>query len=487
LIGIQKILLMNEFIKINSNNINGYNISVVAIQNYGPSGSLFLQSLLDYHPNILSIPALYIRDYFEFWDNLNDNNKKNNVISSFIGKHSYWFDSSLASAHGWGLDQMGDSMNEKIFISEKIFRNKLEDFFLNVSIIDRKQFFIAVYLAYAHAIKKDFKYPVIISFPIHSLPKHYAQHLVDDFKDVQFVYTIRESVQCIGSLINHVIKYKAPLNPVECAFSQILDNYCQHVGKSFYVYGDRPYFNNYTNQSKAVKLEDLHTKPKVTMFKLVKWLEIEWDDCLLKSTFDGKKWWNRPESKRLSGFGNRIIKQKYKTIINKFDRIRLHALLYKKHVIWNYKTHWFAEYLTMRFLIFFSLVLPFKSEFKVIPSRINFTIIRPLIKLFRNRYSQLKNRIKHILLYQFKLSFLLQLKNFFRRNSQIFLFSYILTLYIITKRCFMIILILLSTVFIIPLALILLMRDYLVIRWWLYKGWFVNRIEINSIVKPITV
>lgn len=35
---------------------------VVAIQNYGSSGTLFIQSLLDNHPQILSIPALFYPD-----------------------------------------------------------------------------------------------------------------------------------------------------------------------------------------------------------------------------------------------------------------------------------------------------------------------------------------------------------------------------------------------------------------------------------------
>ena len=56
------------------------NISVLAIQNYGPSGSLFLQSLVDDHPNILSIPALYMLNYYSFWDG-----QKYKDVSSLIG------------------------------------------------------------------------------------------------------------------------------------------------------------------------------------------------------------------------------------------------------------------------------------------------------------------------------------------------------------------------------------------------------------------
>ena len=52
--------------------LNDSDFSVVGVQNCGPSGSLFFQSLLDSHPDILSIPGLYITGYYYFWENLED-------------------------------------------------------------------------------------------------------------------------------------------------------------------------------------------------------------------------------------------------------------------------------------------------------------------------------------------------------------------------------------------------------------------------------
>lgn len=74
---------------------------VVSIYFYGRSGSLFLQSLLDSHPNILMIPGDYIRFYYWFWNSLdpklNDRLDKNNVIDVFNQVFPFIFNSDSIS------------------------------------------------------------------------------------------------------------------------------------------------------------------------------------------------------------------------------------------------------------------------------------------------------------------------------------------------------------------------------------------------------
>ena len=47
---------------------------VLAIQNFGSSGSKFVHSLFDNHPEILAIPSLYMSSFYTFWpDDINKN------------------------------------------------------------------------------------------------------------------------------------------------------------------------------------------------------------------------------------------------------------------------------------------------------------------------------------------------------------------------------------------------------------------------------
>ena len=43
---------------------------VVAIFYYGRSGSVFLQSLFDSHPDVLTVPAEHLHDFYPFWSNV---------------------------------------------------------------------------------------------------------------------------------------------------------------------------------------------------------------------------------------------------------------------------------------------------------------------------------------------------------------------------------------------------------------------------------
>ena len=40
---------------------------VVAVFYYGRSGSIFLQSLLDSHPEVLMFPSIYLSGFYSFW------------------------------------------------------------------------------------------------------------------------------------------------------------------------------------------------------------------------------------------------------------------------------------------------------------------------------------------------------------------------------------------------------------------------------------
>jgi hypothetical protein len=73
------------------------------------------------------------------------------------------------------------------------------------------------------------------------------------------------------------------------------------------LYSIYPYPTARPGCSVAVRLEDLHLRPRDTVSELCRWLELRWDDRLLCSTFAGKKWWNRPGMRRVNGFSRAIL------------------------------------------------------------------------------------------------------------------------------------------------------------------------------------
>ena len=468
---------------IKNNSINESDISIIAIQNYGRSGSLLFHSLLDNHPDILSIPALNILGFYEFWEKL-DVKDLSSIIKKFISINEHWFNPQLAQLSGWGLGHMGEKRNEKIYLSKKVFTKLLHEIFQDYESPTRKDFLLGLFIAYSLSINRKIHNPRFLIYPIHSLPNKYVLQLIEDFEKIKFVYTVREPVQNLNSTINHIKNFDPSLNSVECAMSLILNNYLMHIGgKGSYVYADRTYSHKYAKESKALKLEDLHHNSENTIREITHWLGIKWDECLLKSTFDGKKWWNVDDAIKISGFNKEITSQKREKYINDFDRIRLEALFFKRYLYWGYKNTKFINILLVRVALFFTLILPFKAEYMLLHIRIKFGIIKPLISNLKLRFNYCSNWIKYTIVHRFKLKYALKIKSFLLKFFSKYMNRIIP--YKLMLSFFKMIAFILGFIFVIPIIIIRLTNDYFKIRWWLYRGWFVNQFKINEIVRPL--
>lgn len=314
---------------------------VVSIYFYGRSGSLFLQSLLDSHPNILMIPGDYIRFYYWFWNSLDPklNNRldKNNVMDVFSQIFPFIFNSDSISGvfanSGYGGDfgirlgfnLMGEKQNKKLGINRDKFICELNKIFEDRKYITRKEFFKAIHIAYFYSLGRKYTFnrqPIIVYFPHIANPDEPIE-LLRDFPHTKRICMVREPVQSLGSLIN---TYRRVCN---ISIEQML-------------YILRPaLYAGITNMEEylscAIKLEDIHTKSRPTLEKICKFINIPWNDSLMESTFDGLKWWNGKNSDRINGFNIKVINRKHEDLFTDFDRERLKALLFRKYKTWEYE------------------------------------------------------------------------------------------------------------------------------------------------------
>ncbi|MDH3972680.1 MAG: sulfotransferase [Deltaproteobacteria bacterium] len=451
------------------------NVSVLAVQNYGPSGTLLLQSLLDGHPNILSFPTVYIHNFFYFWDKHGDEST-DSLINSFIDEYNFWFHPEGA-VKALGLHQMGENMDETIYVSEEIFKNTLSHIVGRDEHPSRKSFFIAIYFSYAKALGRKIDEPVVLVFPIHNLPRLHAKYLIEDFPNAKFVHMIREPIQLIVSSFKHVTQNYLPANPAECAYSQMLNDYIKQWGwpNKRFVYGYKPYFNEHERFSKAVKLEDIHTNPEIVLKTICEWLDIPWHKCLLTSTFNGKKWWNRPGCPRISGFGLQAIKKKTDDVISEFDKYRLYGLMSKKYKIWGYQYPELCSNIFFQMALPFLILIPFKAEGSFLKYRFIYTPIglyKQIIVAMTKRLkkNQLPLGIGNII--HFAGKFFDSINVIFEPASKSSLWHYL--------KKFMVIM---GFTLFVPVFLLILLKDTLMVRYWLYRGWFVNLPKKRSEVR----
>jgi hypothetical protein len=307
---------------------------VLAIQNYGPSGTLFVQSLLDEHPYVLLMPGLYLRDFYTYWERFGalSYSQKLNAFETFFPE---LFEPNIASEH-WGLHQMGPNMDQSIKIDRKLFFDNFRKVTGNGSDNSRRDFLVSAFAAYALTIGRELRSEMILVFPVHTLPLEKARRLVEDFPESYFLHMVREPIRAAGSLYNHVRSLYFHKDPVKCAFAQMINDHIMHSEYPYHTYGSTPYLETYRFASRAVRLEDIHKAPKETLQMICDWVGIPWGDSLLKSTFNGLQWWNRPESKRVKGFDKELVEQKHEEVFDSFDRARLGPLFKSRYEAWGY-------------------------------------------------------------------------------------------------------------------------------------------------------
>jgi hypothetical protein len=303
----------------------------IAIQNNGSSGSTLLHSLLDNHPKILSLPMLWGNEFYSVWERSKPENIQQ-LLNIIEINFKYFFDKSHSDD---GLNNMGKDQDKTICVSKKEFFKNIKNYFLYNS-LSRKNFVLSIYYSfnkiyYTNLSKKNF-----ICYPIHSQNKNIAKMLLEDFSKVQFIYTIRNPIKNIGSIIKHLgnnyekLPYLNIKNLAYSAVDQVLNDNIHHFSyEKYFTHGTKFFFPDDKNvKNLYVKLEDLHTGKKYIK-KLCKKIDLEWNSSLLTSTFMGLKWHNRKESLRVSGFSQKIIDQNYPEQLSEFDILRISQITNK--------------------------------------------------------------------------------------------------------------------------------------------------------------
>ena len=135
---------------------NIYNLKIAAIGHFiSRSGTLFLHSLLDNHPQILTIPGTL--------NLLGILKKKNQTAKScfnlFEQANPKFFDTSSfkeTDPNSSGLWALGKNKDEKIITDKVLFKNFYFKALMNKE-INPRNVIIALYYAYAKVHKKDLK------------------------------------------------------------------------------------------------------------------------------------------------------------------------------------------------------------------------------------------------------------------------------------------------------------------------------------------
>ncbi len=90
----------------------------LAVQNFLSSGTSLFASLMDYHPNIISIPFLYMVHFYDFYDEFK-NLPANERLHKYMELNPHWFEPSKVRST-YNLDQLVKT-RMKYWLSIKLF------------------------------------------------------------------------------------------------------------------------------------------------------------------------------------------------------------------------------------------------------------------------------------------------------------------------------------------------------------------------------
>jgi hypothetical protein len=307
------------------------------------SGTLFLHSLLDDHPQILTIPG-----YIEINSLLNANDLNvENAFDIFCKDNPKFFNTSSfteADINSSGLYMLGELKTEKIITNKENFKSHYL-YYLQKKELSSKNVILALYYSYAKVHGIDLSKIKVILFHTHNNKTTKSFNKV--FSDSKYIVSVRNPFKA----------YKSVITKTRRDAENRKENYYpkgQLIQSALDIFS----FDRLNVQMIIFRFEDLNLNLKSIMIKLSEYLNVDFSDSLLKSTFGGLKYWGNNIKKISSNLDfNRLnapsgLSRKDLLILNIINKEYCEALDYK-----NIKLNIFEK-----FLIPLIIFLPLDDE-----------------------------------------------------------------------------------------------------------------------------
>lgn len=330
---------------------------VVVIVHYGRSGSYFLHSLLDNHPHLITMNS----EFREFWK-LPHNIFKRPVENQLIFILANWF-ACINSTKNYENTTDFDILNKAVHVprdllvnyqgsefeslSDDVKKLKKPDLTTLVSnlysLIEAKygtnfkrvsltrwQLFELFHLAWAASLNKSPQSNFNILFNAHVPDQKVIENLEIE-KPITLIHTVRNPIQSLGSHLTRYLDPKLSKVFVEDKSSSIL-NVLTHAFEADTFLSERN-----RNQEFAIRLEDIHETPELTLRALMQRLKLPYHPCLLTEQFNGGHYGFVKGDTIINGFGGNQMSNNYETLFSQSDRHKLEQIFEINYQKWNYK------------------------------------------------------------------------------------------------------------------------------------------------------
>ena len=329
---------------------------VVAIFYYGRSGSYFLHSLLENHPNFLAMNSEF-REFWQLPEKVFNKPFEKQVV--FILSHWFGFINSAKTYDNFtdfgvlrtpvhvprdllvnfeNIEFDGLSENEKKFKKPELrtFVSALYSLSetrygadLKRKSLTRLQLFELFHLAWAMSLNKSPQQEFCILFNAH-VPGSLTVRNLELVIPTTCIHTVRNPIQSLGSLLTRYLD-----KDLSHSFENDIYASMRNVLAHFFE-GDTFLSKKYLDQEFAIRLEDLHRNPESTLRTLMQRLGLNYHPCLLSETFNSGPYSFRKGETFVRGFGGPQMSNKYNELFSENDCSKLEEIFRINYEKWDY-------------------------------------------------------------------------------------------------------------------------------------------------------
>ena len=270
---------------------------IIALVSFARSGTGFLHSLLDGHPNISTLPGVYMSCFFGrgVWDLINREGFQG-IPEQFSSLYEVLFNAKCpetvpGSNRNQGVEEgfveMGLNRDTPLTLDRGRFIKNLSEIISGFETLNHGELFESIHNAFELTLGKNFNEKNLIFYHPHNYHPYCMANFLRYFPKAQFLTIVRNPLQSVESLALFNLQNQSRID-----FSSYVN-----VTSSLGAMLENLNFAAFKIQScTAVRLEDLKEEPKETIRRLSIFLGIDDAPSLYEPTMQGLKWWGDPSS-----------------------------------------------------------------------------------------------------------------------------------------------------------------------------------------------
>lgn len=375
---------------------DGY--AITALLPYGRSGSLFLHSLLDGHPDVITLPGIYFKGWFaastwqRFAPDLMREDWRQVLTAKILEAYAPLFNAcsrknvpgrpmdSAWLARDLGLTELGPDQSTHLEIDQARFAEIFIDLLRPLAEIGPRQCFELIHLAWALTVQDTASGSTSpgkhLFFHLHNPNALELAGFQHHYPEARFLYIVRSPLQSMESwMLMDVAPTRVQVdssNPSSNA--RYLSAWHRMVGKMMGMLMDMVSPLNDPARCRGLRLEDVKRTPASTLPQLAAWMEIPDHPALYESSFCGMQYWG-PTSNltgKITGFDARPIDLAVGRLLGERDIKVFETLFWPFSSVYGYTTLDEATYRRQLAEIQTWLNVPFDFEvrlYEALPDR----------------------------------------------------------------------------------------------------------------------